>query len=166
MNDTQDPRRLQPSFNPYSSLELKKPFPTTLLLLLNKCLLCKTGCYKGSGRYNRARLFEECCLCFQSDLPLFPLWSVSGSQLWLQKRRDPCSTWIGLLRYTSVWASAGFSVWYFATRSSSIMLSFQCVISAGFLTARGDLCYLFFSLVELTKESESENVVSGQNWAN
>lgn len=75
------PHRLQSSFNPYSTLELKQPFPTALLLLLNKCLLCKTGCYKGSGRHNRARLVRRnVASVSKATFPLYHLWLVSGIQ--------------------------------------------------------------------------------------
>lgn len=126
----------------------------------------------GKWRHNRATLVWRNVACVSKVTFLFSLfgWSLGYSKMFepalaAEKERS-LSTWTGLLRHTAVWVSAGFSVWYFATSSSGVMLSLQYFISAGFLTAWGNLCCLVFSLFELRTESESDNVLSGQNWAN
>lgn len=114
MYDTEVPHRLQSSFNPYSTPELKKPFPTALLLLLNKCLLCKTGCCKGSGRHKMARLvWRNVASVFKANF-LFSLfgWSLGYSKMFepalaAEKERS-LSTWIvcsDILQFEQVQAS-------------------------------------------------------------
>lgn len=64
-------------------LNLKSSFPTALLLLLNKCLLCKTGCCEGSGRHNRARLVWRNVASVSKVTFLFSLfgWSLGYSKM-------------------------------------------------------------------------------------